>query len=125
MIEQPFKVGIDLSSFQNPYPEIRLCADESCHTIADLDQCKGYDIINIKLDKTGGLTHALSLFKEAKRRGFKVMVGCMVGSALAIRQAFYLAQQADFVDIDAPLLLAESNNYVSFIAKTNGTIDFA
>jgi L-alanine-DL-glutamate epimerase-like enolase superfamily enzyme len=86
---------------------IPICADESCHTRADLDRLVGrYDAVNIKLDKTGGLTEALLLAEAAAARGFKVMVGCMIGTSLALAPAMLVAQFATIVDLDAPLLLA-------------------
>jgi L-Ala-D/L-Glu epimerase len=86
---------------------VPLCADESCHTSADLPELVGrYDYVNIKLDKTGGMTEALILLNAARAGGFKIMVGCMVGSSLAMAPAMLLAQRAEFVDLDAPLLLA-------------------
>ena len=69
-----------------------------------------YDAINIKLDKTGGLTEAWAMRQEAKRLGFRIMVGCMVGSSLAMAPALLVAQDADFVDLDGPLLLAEDRH---------------
>ncbi|MBT4921878.1 MAG: dipeptide epimerase [Rickettsiales bacterium] len=107
MIEQPFKSEADaiLKTLERPIP---ICADESCHTAQDLKNLVGkYDMINIKLDKTGGLTEALTLYKEARALGFKVMVGCMVTTSLNIRPAYYLAQKADVVDIDGFVLLAK------------------
>ena len=84
-----------------------ICADESVHTAADLASLEGrYDAINIKLDKAGGLTAAMALRDEARQLGFKVMVGCMVGTSLAMAPAVLLAEGADFVDLDGPLLLA-------------------
>ena len=86
---------------------IPLCADCSCRTVADLGRLDGkYAAINIGLDKAGGLTEALALAAEAKRRGFAVMVGCMVGTSLAIAPALLVAQLAQIVDLDGPLLLA-------------------
>jgi L-alanine-DL-glutamate epimerase-like enolase superfamily enzyme len=86
---------------------VPLCADESVHVTADLDTLGGkYDAVNVKLDKAGGLTEALDLVREARRRGFRVMVGCMVGTSLAMAPALLLAQAADWVDLDGPLLLA-------------------
>ena len=83
-----------------------LCADESCHRLEDLEQLRGlYQAVNIKLDKTGGLTHALELQRAASAAGFAVMVGCMVATSLAMAPAFLLAQRAEFVDLDGPLLL--------------------
>ncbi|HLY44459.1 MAG TPA: N-acetyl-D-Glu racemase DgcA [Stellaceae bacterium] len=106
LIEQPLPAGADDALAQMPHP-IPVCADESCHTRADLDRLAGkYDAINIKLDKTGGLTEALALAEAAAARGFKIMVGCMIGSSLAMAPAMLVAQRAQFVDLDAPLLLA-------------------
>jgi L-alanine-DL-glutamate epimerase-like enolase superfamily enzyme len=106
MIEQPLPAGADEALARVPHP-IPICADESCHTRADLDRLAGkYDAVNIKLDKTGGLTEALALMNEAQARGLKIMVGCMVGTSLAMAPALLLAQQASVVDLDGPLLLA-------------------
>jgi L-alanine-DL-glutamate epimerase-like enolase superfamily enzyme len=86
---------------------VPICADESVHTAADLPRLKGlYDAINIKLDKAGGLTAAIELRDAARAEGFAIMVGCMVGTSLAMAPAVLLAQDADFVDLDGPLLLA-------------------
>ena len=106
LIEQPLPEGDDavLAEVAHPIP---ICADESCHTRADLDRLAGrYDAINIKLDKAGGLTEALLLAEAAAARGFKIMVGCMVGTSLAMAPALLVAQRAQWVDLDAPLLLA-------------------
>jgi L-Ala-D/L-Glu epimerase len=106
LIEQPLPAGQDEALATLPHP-VPLCADESCHTSADLPDLVGrYDYVNIKLDKTGGLTEALILLNAARAGGFKIMVGCMVGSSLAMAPAMLLAQGAEFVDLDAPLLLA-------------------
>jgi len=106
LIEQPLPAGADDALARVPHP-IPVCADESCHTTTDLDRLAGkYDAVNIKLDKTGGLTEALILAGEARRRGFKIMVGCMIGSSLAMAPAMLVAQHAEIVDLDAPLLLA-------------------
>jgi L-Ala-D/L-Glu epimerase len=106
LIEQPLPAGQDEALATLPHP-VPLCADESCHTSADLPDLVGrYDYVNIKLDKTGGLTEALILLSAARAGGFKIMVGCMVGSSLAMAPAMLLAQGAEFVDLDAPLLLA-------------------
>jgi L-alanine-DL-glutamate epimerase-like enolase superfamily enzyme len=86
---------------------VPVCADESLHVAGDLAVLAGrYDAVNIKLDKTGGLTEALELAAHARAAGMKVMVGCMVATSLAMAPAFILAQGADFVDLDGPLLLA-------------------
>ena len=107
MIEQPFPSQYDgeLKNINRPIP---ICADESCHDTSSLEKCVGkYDVINIKLDKTGGLTEALKLKKNAELHNFDIMVGCMVGSSLAIAPAIYLAQNVKWVDLDGPLLLSE------------------
>jgi L-alanine-DL-glutamate epimerase-like enolase superfamily enzyme len=107
LIEQPLPADRDEALARVPHP-IPVCADEACHTRADLDRIAGkYDAINIKLDKAGGLTEALELAAMAKARGFKIMVGCMIGTSLAIAPAMLVAQQAAVVDLDAPLLLAQ------------------
>jgi L-alanine-DL-glutamate epimerase-like enolase superfamily enzyme len=106
LIEQPLPAGDDAALADMPHP-IPVCADEACHTAADLDGLLGkYDAINIKLDKTGGLTEALVLAAAARERGFKIMVGCMIGTSLAMAPAVLVAQHAAVVDLDAPLLLA-------------------
>ncbi|MDP5360922.1 MAG: dipeptide epimerase, partial [Paracoccaceae bacterium] len=88
-----------------------VCADESCHDRASLPALRGkYDLVNIKLDKTGGLTEALALKQQALAEGYGVMVGCMVGSSLAMAPATILAQGVAFTDLDGPLLLAEDRN---------------
>lgn len=106
LIEQPLAAGHD-EELINLTPEIPLCADESCHTSADLSYLKGrYQAINIKLDKTGGLSEALNLLEQAKAADFIIMTGCMVGTSLAMAPAFLIAQHAQFVDLDGPLLIA-------------------
>ena len=106
LIEQPLPAGHDDALADLPHP-IPVCADESCHTAVDLDRLAGkYDAVNIKLDKTGGLTEALALAAAAQAHGFKIMVGCMIGTSLAMAPAMLIAQQASVVDLDAPLLLA-------------------
>lgn len=107
LIEQPFAEQQDhlLSDLPRSIP---VAADESCHDRKSLQRLKGlYDVVNIKLDKTGGLTEALALKDAARAAGFGVMVGCMVGSSRAIAPALPLAAGADFVDLDGPLWLAE------------------
>ncbi|MER8701535.1 MULTISPECIES: N-acetyl-D-Glu racemase DgcA [unclassified Mesorhizobium] len=106
LIEQPLPAGHDgiLRHIAHPVP---ICADESVHEAKDLEALVGlYDAVNIKLDKSGGLTAALVLRDRARELGLGVMVGCMVGTSLAIAPAVLLAQDADFVDLDGPLLLA-------------------
>jgi L-Ala-D/L-Glu epimerase len=107
LIEQPLPEGRDevLSRIKRPVP---VCADESVHDRASLDGLAGkYDAVNIKLDKTGGLTEALALAAEAERRGFAIMVGCMVATSLSMAPALLVAQYARVVDLDGPLLLAK------------------
>lgn len=107
MVEQPLPAGDDAALDGLPRP-VPLCADESCHTRADLPALVGrYDLVNIKLDKTGGLTEALALKAAAQAAGFGVMVGCMLGSSLAMAPAVLVAQGAAVTDLDGPLLLAE------------------
>ena len=107
MIEQPVAIADDetLRDYDSPIP---LCADESCDSRVDLERLSGlYDIINIKLDKTGGLTEAVALALQAESMGFGLMVGNMLGSSLAMAPAFVIAQRCRYVDIDGPLLQAE------------------
>ncbi len=105
MIEQPFPAGKDSCLRDLPHP-IPVCADESCRHSQDLDALKGcYDMVNIKLDKTGGLTEALSLHRKARLMGFQVMVGCMLATSLGIAPALLIAQDSDIIDLDGHLLL--------------------
>jgi L-alanine-DL-glutamate epimerase-like enolase superfamily enzyme len=106
LIEQPLPEGQDqaLAHMQRPIP---VCADESVHDRSSLSALSGrYDAVNIKLDKAGGLTEALAMVAEARRQGFAIMVGCMVATSLAMAPAILIAQQAQFVDLDGPLLLS-------------------
>ena len=110
MIEQPLPSTDDeqLSGVERPIP---VCADESCHDRATLKSLVGkYDMINIKLDKTGGLTEALNLRDAALKQGLSIMVGCMIGTSLAMAPGILVAQAATIVDLDGPLLLAEDRN---------------
>lgn len=105
MIEQPLPRGQDaeLSDYASPLP---LCADESVQHLGELDDIAGrYQMINIKLDKTGGLTHGLALASAARERDLGIMIGCMGGTSLGMAPSHVIAQLADFVDIDGPLLL--------------------
>jgi L-alanine-DL-glutamate epimerase-like enolase superfamily enzyme len=107
LVEQPLPAGEDeaLIGMARPVP---VCADESCHDRASLPKLKGkYDVVNIKLDKTGGLTEALALREAARAQGYGIMVGCMIGSSLAMAPAVLVAQGAMVTDLDGPLLLAE------------------
>ena len=106
MIEQPLHADADglLDGMARPVP---LCADESCHHSATVAGLAGrYDLVNIKLDKTGGLTEALKLADAAEAAGFGLMVGCMIATSLAMAPATLVAQRARFVDLDGPLILA-------------------
>lgn len=110
LIEQPLPAGKDQVLATIPHP-VPICADESVHCSKDMAAlCDRYDYINIKLDKAGGLTEALKMRNKAKELGFGIMVGCMVGSSLAMAPAVFLAQEADYVDRDGPLLLAKDRS---------------
>ncbi|HEY0938540.1 MAG TPA: N-acetyl-D-Glu racemase DgcA [Steroidobacter sp.] len=107
LVEQPLPANADdeLADYDSPVP---LCADESCHTSADVDAVRAkYQFVNIKLDKTGGLTEALALAETARRAGLGLMVGCMSSTSLGIAPALLVAGMCQFVDLDAPLLQAE------------------
>jgi L-Ala-D/L-Glu epimerase len=111
LIEQPFPADADevLETLDHPVP---VCADESCHTTADLPHVTNrYEVLNVKLDKTGGLTEALLLTRRARKSGFKLLIGCMVCTSLAIAPARLLASAADYVDLDGPLLLARDRQH--------------
>lgn len=106
MIEQPLPAGADdaLIGFNSP---VRLGADESAHGLDGLEElARRYQVVNVKLDKTGGLTEALAVKARAQSLGLDVMVGCMVATSLSMAPALLLAQGADYVDLDGPLLLA-------------------
>ena len=106
LVEQPLPAGRDaeLAGYRGP---VTLCADESLHSRAELAACRGlYGVVNIKLDKAGGLTEALTLAAEARAMGYSLMIGSMVSTSLGVAPALILAQQAAFVDLDGPLLLA-------------------
>src|SRR5260370_466269 len=121
LIEQPFRADADevLETLDHPIP---VCADESCHTSADLPRLtKRYEMINVKLDKTGGLTEALLLSEDAREDGFKLLIGCMVCTSLGIAPARLLASTADYVDLDGPLLLARDRDHG--VSYHNGKMD--
>ena len=110
LIEQPLPAGEDapLAELDRPVP---VCADESCHDRESLPALAGrYDAVNIKLDKTGGLTEALALARDARAAGHRIMVGCMVGTSLGMAPALLVAQGAEYVDLDGPLLLARDRH---------------
>jgi L-Ala-D/L-Glu epimerase len=111
LIEQPFPANADevLETLDRPVPA---CADESCHTTADLPRLKNrYEVINVKLDKTGGLTEALELCQRARESDFKLLIGCMVCTSLSVAPARLLSSNAEWLDLDGPLLLARDREY--------------
>src|SRR5438552_1367004 len=120
LIEQPFSANADevLETLDHSIP---VCADESCHTTADLPRLTNrYEVINVKLDKTGGLTEALRLCQRARESGFKLLIGCMVCTSLGIAPARLLASAADWIDLDGPLLLARDRE--NGLSYQNGKI---
>ncbi len=120
LIEQPFPANADeiLENLDHPVP---VCADESCHTSVDLLRLSNrYEVLNVKLDKTGGLTEALLLSERARKAGFKLLIGCMVCTSLGIAPARLLANATDYVDLDGPLLLADDRHHR--LAYENGRI---
>ena len=120
LIEQPFPADADevLETLDHPVP---VCADEGCHTTADLPRLKNrYEMVNIKLDKSGGLTEAMLLTERAREAGFKLLIGCMVCTSLGIAPARLLASAADYVDLDGPLLLAGDRHHA--VSYDNGRI---
>ena len=107
LIEQPLPAGEDagLADFDHPVP---VCADESCHVTGDVQELAGrYDFVNVKLDKTGGLTEALGVVGAAQDAGLGIMIGCMIGTSLGVAPATLLGWAAQYTDLDAPILLAE------------------
>ena len=120
LIEQPLPAGDD-AALQHIARLVPICADESVHDRASLrDIARRYDAVNIKLDKTGGLTEALATASEARALGLKIMVGCMVATSLAMAPALLLAKHADWVDLDGPLLL--DRDRVPGLSYTSGTV---
>lgn len=120
LIEQPLPAVADaeLQCFASRIP---ICADEACHTTADLPRLRGrYQAINIKLDKTGGLTEAWRLLRAARADGFRIMVGCMVSSSLGIAPALEVAPEAEFIDLDGSLWL--ENDYVDGVKLQDGLL---
>ncbi|MCS6780547.1 MAG: dipeptide epimerase [Geminicoccaceae bacterium] len=107
LVEQPLPAGQDSMLADIPHP-VPVAADESAHDAASLDRLVGcYELVNLKLDKTGGFTEGLAFARRAQELGFGLMVGCMLGTSLAMAPAMFLAQRASWVDLDGPLLLAE------------------
>lgn len=120
LLEQPLPADADdaLHGFSSAVP---ICADESCHVAADLPRLRDrYQAINIKLDKTGGLTEAWRLLRAARADGFRIMVGCMVGSSIGIAPALEVARHAEFVDLDGPLWL--ENDYPGGVHLHDGLL---
>jgi L-Ala-D/L-Glu epimerase / N-acetyl-D-glutamate racemase len=120
LIEQPFPADTDsiLETLDHPVP---VCADESCHTRADLPRLVNrYEAINVKLDKTGGLTEALLLIEQARESRFRILIGCMVCTSLGIAPARLLAGAADYIDLDGPLFLARDRHHP--VPYGNGSI---
>jgi L-alanine-DL-glutamate epimerase-like enolase superfamily enzyme len=120
MIEQPLPRGADeeLEGYQPPLP---LCADESCVHGGELEQAaRRYQMINIKLDKSGGLTHGLEIAREARKRDLGLMVGCMGGTSLGMAPSFVAGLLCDFHDVDGPLLL--KNDRAHGLVYTNGIV---
>jgi L-alanine-DL-glutamate epimerase-like enolase superfamily enzyme len=120
LLEQPLPANADdaLLEFSSRIP---LCADEACHTTSDLPSLLNrYQAINIKLDKTGGLTEAWRLLRDARARGFGVMVGCMVCSSLGIAPALEVAREADFIDLDGPFWL--QSDYADGVTLRDGLL---
>lgn len=110
LIEQPLPAADD-DALAKAKRTVPVCADESAHDLAGFDKLVGrYDFLNIKLDKTGGLTEALELATAAENAGMRIMVGCMVSTSLAMAPAFMVAQRAEIVDLDGPLLLAKDRD---------------
>lgn len=110
LLEQPVPAGEDewLEGFT---PAVPICADEALHVAADLPViARRYQVVNVKLDKTGGLTEALDVARAARQRGLGLMTGCMVSSSLAIAPALHIARMSDFVDLDGPIWLREDRD---------------
>ena len=109
LIEQPLPAGAD-SRLADIHASVPFCADESCQSLADMGGLAGYQAINIKLDKAGGLTEALAMARAARERKQHILAGCMLATSLGIAPAFLLAQLADWVDLDGALLLARDRD---------------
>jgi len=107
LLEQPVPAQAD-AWLENFTPDVPICADESVHVVADLDTvARRYQVVNVKLDKSGGLTEALALAEAARARGLGLMTGCMISSSLSIAPALHVARTSDFVDLDGPIWLME------------------
>lgn len=111
LIEQPFPADAD-ETLENLEHLLPVCADESCHTSDDLDRLTNrYEMVNVKLDKTGGLTEALRLCERARENGFQILIGCMVCTSLGIAPARLLASSADYADLDGAILLGRDREH--------------
>ena len=120
LLEQPLPADAD-DDLLGFLPEVPICADEACHTSADLPRLLDrYQAVNIKLDKTGGLTEAWRLLRAARTCGFRIMVGCMVGSSLGIAPALEIAREAEFIDLDGPLWL--EHDHAGGVKLENGLL---
>ena len=120
LIEQPFPVGKDDPLLQRPGP-VAVCADESAHTSAEIQHlAQRYDAVNVKLDKTGGLTEAIRTVQAARGSGLGVMIGCMVAGSLSMAPAVLLAGLADIADLDGPIWL--SGDIAHGLVYTDGVI---
>lgn len=107
LLEQPVSAGDD-AWLEGYVPEVPICADEAVHVAADLDVvARRYQVVNVKLDKAGGLTAALELAEATRARGLGLMTGCMVSTSLSIAAALHVARRSDFADLDGPIWLAE------------------
>jgi L-alanine-DL-glutamate epimerase-like enolase superfamily enzyme len=123
MIEQPLRTSVDaeLQGYRSPVP---LCADEACMDLSSLPRIVGrYQMVNVKLDKTGGFTEALQLVKEARRLGLGVMTGCNVGTSLAMAPAFLIGTLSDFVDIDGASMLVDDRQPGLTYDLQHGTVE--
>ncbi len=120
LVEQPLPADAD-DALLDFAPRVPVCADESCHVAADLPRLRGrYQAVNIKLDKTGGLTEAWRLLRSARADGFRIMVGCMVCSSFGIAPALEVAREAEFVDLDGPLWL--KGDYADGVRLSHGLL---
>jgi L-alanine-DL-glutamate epimerase-like enolase superfamily enzyme len=121
LVEQPLPAAED-AVLEGFHPAVPICADESCHVGSDVPKLRGrYQAVNIKLEKTGGLTGALQMLSQARAEGLKVMSGCMVATSLNIAPAFHVARHADFIDLDGPLWIKEDR--AGGVRAANGKLE--
>ena len=117
LIEQPLPIGAD-AQLEGLGSSIPIAADESARELADLEGLVGcYDVVNIKLDKCGGLTEGIAIARKARELGLKVMVGCMNGTSLAMAPAFLLGQLCEFVDLDSPVFLEHDREHPALYSR--------